>query len=342
MANLTKAHRELFRRERDECYESFEELHIECQRRRNESTEHWQLPQRLLPEGNGSLRVTLDDGSSCGLNDWSFGQLCGLCGISRQTINRLQPETAAQAIRETLPSVSKPIQLLTTERTARAVHGVSYTRLWNAELLDVVSEFRADFEPPPPASNGHGTGLYCGEQDLFAFLVDPQGWTEIGEEQFAPGFFVWNSEVGRRSLGIQTFWYQRICGNHIVWDAVEVVEFSRKHTTNVRQALDEIRVHIDRLIARRDERRDRFAAVMGQAMQERVGDDGDEVLKVLGQHGIPRTLAKQAVSNVMSGGAAATVFSLVDALTRLSGMMNFAGERTEFDAQISQLLSLAA
>ena len=31
-------------------------------------------------------------------------------------------------------------------------------------------------------------------------------------------------------------------------------EFSRKHTTNVREALDEIRCNIERLVARRDER----------------------------------------------------------------------------------------
>lgn len=341
MANLTKAHRELFKREPDECFESFEQLHETCRRRRQESMEHWQLPQELRPEGNGSLRLSLDDGTTCGLTDWSFGQLCGLCGVSRQTINRLKPVTAAQAIRETLPSANKPIQLLKTDRAAKAVHGVSYTRLWNAELLDVISEFRSDFEPPQRAFNGHGTGLYCGEQDLFAFLIDPNGWTEIGEEQFAPGFFAWNSEVGRRSLGIQTFWYQRICGNHIVWDAVEVVEFSRKHTTNVRDALDEIRRHIERLVARRDERRDRFATVIEKAMHEPVGDSTEEVLKVLSEHGIPRSLSKEALPNATRSGRA-TIFSLVDALTRFSGSIGFAGDRTELDAKISQLLSLAA
>lgn len=341
MANLDKAHRELFRREPDECFESFEALHEECRRRHNESVERWQLPQLLVPDGIGSLRLSLEDGTPCRLNDWSFGQLCGLCGISRQTINRLQPETAAQAIRETLPSASKPIQLLTTERTAKAVHGVSYTRLWNDELLDVIGEFRSDFEPPQRAFNGHGSGLYCGEQDLFAFLIDPNGWTEIGEEQFAPGFFVWNSEVGRRSLGIQTFWYQRICGNHIVWDAVEVVEFSRKHTTNVREALDEIRRHIERLVARRDERRDRFSSVIEKAMREPFGEDAESVVKLLGEHGISAKLAKEALPNAMRTGRA-TVFSLVDALTRFSGSINFAGDRAELDAKISQLLALAA
>ena len=37
----------------------------------------------------------------------------------------------------------------------------------------------------------------------------------------------------------------------------------------------------------------------------------------------------------------ATVFSLVDALTRLSGSINLAGDRTELDSKISQLLALA-
>jgi hypothetical protein len=57
---------------------------------------------------------------------------------------------------------------------------------------------------------------------MFCFLIDPTGWTEIEGEAFAPGFFLWNSEVGRRSLGIQTFWFQAVCRNHIVWDAIQV------------------------------------------------------------------------------------------------------------------------
>ena len=59
---------------------------------------------------------------------------------------------------------------------------------------------------PPHKGLGGGTGLYAGEQDMFCFMIDPTGWTEIGGESFAPGFFLWNSEVGRRSLGLSTFW----------------------------------------------------------------------------------------------------------------------------------------
>ena len=130
------------------------------------------------------------------------------------------------------------------------------------------------------------TGLYAGEQDMFCFLIDPAGWTEIGGQAFAPGFFIWNSEVGSRTVGIETFWFQAICQNHIVWDAVEVVQFTRKHTANVHESLNEIRRIIEALVARRDERRDGFAKVIQRAMETRLGDDADEVRKILAQQGI--------------------------------------------------------
>src|SRR3979409_2796745 len=98
--------------------------------------------------------------------------------------------------------------------------------------------------------------MCCGEQDMFVFLIDPLGWAEIEGEAFAPGFFLWNSEVGRRSIGVQTFWFQAVCQNHIVWDAVEVVDFSRKHTANVHESLSEIRRHIDRVGTSREGRPD--------------------------------------------------------------------------------------
>ncbi len=50
---------------------------------------------------------------------------------------------------------------------------------------------------------------------------------------------MWNSEVGKRSVGIQSCWFQAVCANHIVWDAVEVVDFIRKHTASVGDDLAE-------------------------------------------------------------------------------------------------------
>ena len=341
MVCLTKAHHELFRREPDECFESLELLHRHCLDQREESIEHWHLPQRLTPSlNNGRLRFDLES-EQFQLNDWSFGQLCKLCGVSRDTINRLHSETAARAIRETLPSADKPLQILGNGDSMRSIHGVTYTRLWNSELLDVVNEFASDFTPPQKAVDNQGTGLYCGEQDMFAFLIDPTGWAEIDGEAFAPGFFVWNSEIGRRSVGVQTFWFQKVCQNHIVWDAVEIAEFSRKHTSNVRDGLDEIRRRIEQLVARRDERRDTFASVIQKAMAEKLGDDADKVTRKLTAEKIPRYLIKDAMEIARRNGGF-TIFALVDALTQLTQDIRFAGDRASLDAKIGQLLALAA
>lgn len=45
---------------------------------------------------------------------------------------------------------------------------------------------------------------------MLVFLIDLTGCTEINGEAFAPGFFLRNSEVGKRSVGIQTFWFQAV------------------------------------------------------------------------------------------------------------------------------------
>ena len=119
------------------------------------------------------------------------------------------------------------------------------------------------------------------QQDMFCFLIDPNGWTDIGGELFAPGFFVWNSEVGRRTVGISTFWYQSICGNHIVWDAVEVTEITRRHIAECATPLAQIRQAIEQLAKKRDERKDRFAKVVAKAMQTPYGQDREQTQRLL-------------------------------------------------------------
>ena len=364
MQNLTRAHNELFRRAPDECFGSLIDLWQHCQDEEERSVDRWHGPEAIKVEPTGGrLQLALGHDGVFDMNDWSFAQLCRLARVTKETVNRLSPETAGQVFFETLPRDGKPLQALTSDQKVRALHPASYTRLYNADLLTMIREFATDFQPPQKAGVGvprqqvqdedipfepdpepappAGTGLYCGEQDMFCFLIDPTGWAEIGGEAFAPGFFIWNSEVGRRSVGVQTFWFQAVCANHIVWDATEVVEFSRKHTANVHESLNQIRQIILNLVDKRDERRDGFANVIKKAMETRFGSSADDVMKKLAEHGITRTLAKQAVEIAERQGQL-TIFCLVDALTRLSGRLTYAGDRTEADEKASRLLALAA
>jgi hypothetical protein len=126
-----------------------------------------------------------------------------------------------------------------------------------------------------------------------------------------------------------------------VWDAVEVVEFTRKHTARIHDSLSEIRHIIEALVKKRDERRDGFVEVIRKAMDTRLGDDAEEVTKALAKHGVRGQLAKRAIEFAERNGAL-TVFALVDALTRLSQELHNAGSRTEADQRAAQLLASVA
>ncbi len=349
MQNLTKAHDELFRRTPDECYPSLEALYEHCYGRLQRSRDHWQAPEsiRPLPAPNpgdaARLRLQIANDDALQMNDWSFTQLCALARVSKETVNKLSADTASRVFQETMPTGGKPLQIYTDGQRVRSIHKASYTRLHHVDLLNVVREFATDFQPPHKAGTDDpetGTGLYCGEQDMFCFLIDPMGWAEIDGEAFAPGFFLWNSEVGKRSVGVQSFWFQAVCSNHIVWDAVQVVQFTRKHTTNVHESLAQIRQIIAGLVEKRDQRRDGFVRVIRKAMQTTLGDDADELVKLLSRHGVARWLANAALDIAQMEGKL-TVFSVVAAITSLTSELRNAGEKTQADQRASSLLQLA-
>jgi hypothetical protein len=337
--NLTAGSRELFSRSPDERFETLDSLFQHCREVKENSTERWHSPTEIQSLPNAGRLDLQVGGESLRLNDWSFSQVCRLASVGKDTLNKLSPDTASRVLAETLPKSGKPLQALVSENVVRSIHGASYTRLFNSDLLSMVKEFATDFTPPQRGMNG-GTGLYCGEQDLFIFLIDPAGWAEIEGQAFAPGFFLWNSEVGRRSIGIQTFWFQAVCQNHIVWDAVEVVDFSRKHTANVHDCFSQIRQIILNLVETRDARRDGFARVMAKAFVQKLGDDAEEVGKLLQKYGIPRDFGKKALKLAEAEGRF-TIFTVVDALTKLAQKFENAGDRSELDEKAGRLLSLA-
>ena len=140
---------------------------------------------------------------------------------------------------------------------------------------------------------------------------------------------------------MSTFWFQAVCQNHIVWDAIDVTEFSRNHTASVHESLAEIRRTIDALVQKRDQRKDGFVALMRKAMATKLGHDTPAVEKALAQNGISRQLAREALKIAHQQGRF-TIWALVDALTRLSGKLEFAGDRTDADQKAAGLLALAA
>jgi hypothetical protein len=81
--------------------------------------------------------------------------------------------------------------------------------------------------------------------------------------------------------------------------------------------------------------------VIKKAMHTKLGETNEEVLKLLGQHGIAKTLANEALRLAQQQGRF-TIFAVVDALTRLAHKHENAGDRAAADLRSASLLSLAA
>lgn len=182
MAQLTRASAQLFTRPDDERFSTLDALDAHCRQVRESCEQRWQLPGSIRPEEcHERLGLGISEAGHFRLNDWSFGQVCGLADVQKETINRLLPATAARVLTETLPIGTKPLQVLTEGDRVRSIHGASYTRLFDSDLLDVVRNTADGFTPPPKGING-ATGLYAGQQDMFAFLIDDSAWVDIGGE----------------------------------------------------------------------------------------------------------------------------------------------------------------
>jgi len=108
----------------------------------------------------------------------------------------------------------------------------------------------------------------------------------------------------------------------------------------VRDSLNTVRTSIESLVKTRDARRDGFARVLRNAVTTKLGDNAEDVEKALTKHGLGKTLIREALKLAQDRGAF-TIWTLVDALTRLSSQLVYAGDRLEADQKAASLLALA-
>jgi hypothetical protein len=128
----------------------------------------------------------------------------------------------------------------------RSMNGETYGRIWNADILRHVIDNYGNGQDGRfriPRENGvkaeitkESTTLYMGDRDMFVFLTDEDNRVELPDRRngeigtLSRGFFFWNSEVGFRTFGCATFYFDDMCGNHIVWGVEECQEFKMRHS----------------------------------------------------------------------------------------------------------------
>jgi len=133
--------------------------------------------------------------------------------------------------------------------TLAAATGPKYGRIWNREVTkELVKRFgngTTDTDWKVPGMFGvsldeitkENTTLYASDRDMFVFLADETNRITLPNRRsnesgtLARGFFIYNSEVGSKSLGIAFFLFDYVCCNRIVWGVEEFEKIAIRHTS---------------------------------------------------------------------------------------------------------------
>jgi hypothetical protein len=259
---LMQAHREWSRRPAEERFTSLPALHAKLAQLRNNSRElvvanrsFEAVPldgEQLVIEmttANGREPVQVDT------THWSFGQLSGLASAPAGYIRTLPAPIAAMNLNYGL-KVRREIEEVGTLLTRnddgsvyiRAATGPKYGRIWNAEMVAAIMEIFGDgingkFRIPGEwgqqvAITQDNTTLYGSDKDVFVFLCDEVNRIENPDRRdgksgtLARGWFGRNSEVGDGMLELDSFLFDYVCGNRIVWGASGMQRIRIRHTAS--------------------------------------------------------------------------------------------------------------
>lgn len=261
----------------------------------------------------------------------------------------------------------------------RAATSETYTRVWNSDLTARLLRMPDNGWRVPPARPSdasdprarrataedvlqHGqfglsvregdmiapAGLYASDRDMFTFLVNERALIDDGSgNACARGFFLWNSEVGDKSLGIQMFLYQHVCGNHIVWDARNVQTVRMRHVGSINER------GWWRIVTELNRAAQQSPAELEQGIKvargKLIASTKEELLDTLfGMKSL--SLSKRVLTDAYEQ-AEATVdehradprsfWGMVEGITRTSQKAGYADERTVLDRAAGKLMEMA-
>lgn len=344
---------------------------------------------RVEAAGAG-LKLIGKEGTNAGMTHYAFGQLAQKVKAPASYLRQLPATLAAQNINHGLKKradAADAANLLFRQEDGafvlQAALSESYQRIWNYEVGQRLMELESQgWRVPPARPAGSGdqartriateadvlanrssglsvqvgdsispAGVYASDRDMFVFLVNESKTVDDGTGSGLSRFLMlWNSEVGNKSFGGMGGYYKSVCGNHIVWDATDVMEFRIRHTGKARSRAWQ-QLHMD-------VRQYSNQTVQGtelkikQARSYELGSDKDSVIeKVLGFARKKRIDITKV--NLESAYDAAerhedwyncpptTVYGVVNGLTEVSQRSSHASDRAKMDRAAGKIMAMA-
>jgi hypothetical protein len=376
--DLMQASNQWAQRPDDERYWTLQEMHQDALRQLERSAEHKLTDGRSLRVGYDEhvddMALHSDIGSFR-LNNWTFKQLCGRVQAPASYLQSLRPELASQCLNQGLSRLEEGsnsgIELYSDNGTLRSLLSGRYARIHDAHILSRLLPLQAEGWRTPPARPTDSysgktrpataadvssrslvkegdiiapAGLYRGDRDMFAFMINDQVRIDDGTDGgLARGFFVHNSEVGASSFSYTEFAFRYICGNHIVWGAQDVREVRLRHIGAAKPA-EAMRALTCELIDYANQSTAQDELIIKRAKAFELGRNPGEVVDFLfGKRLMTRTLAQQAQTVCEQTEPQLnprSVWGITQGITRLSQRNNNADERHAMDALTPKLLTL--
>lgn len=347
---------------------------------------------RFVDTGD-NLALDMGDGVPLTMTNWGFSQLARMANAPAEYLRKLPAEVASRCLEVGLDrhfadkKSFDRVGLIHGGETPvlRALTSDKYSRFWNHEVFDRLGGLEAKGWQVPPGrpcgTKGEDTriateadcldvrmkglginpgdriapsGIYASDHDMFAFMVNEEYRIDDGSDGgLSRGFFVSNSEVGAASLRLTMFSYRHVCGNHIVWDASDVLDVAVRHVGDVSgRFVMSIGDPLDTYLkssAAKDE------AKIRRAKEIVLGTDATAILDgIFGltnrrrRHGLPEALNLETVAAAVESteqhpedGNPFSLWGFANGLTRISQLSHYADRRTAIDAAAGSLLSLA-
>src|ERR1700761_1541183 len=292
---------------------------------------------------------------------WSFGQLCSLASLGNSPASyfretRMPAPMIADCLNYNLRFTRgiEEIGVLLTQgddfSELRSVNGPNYGRVYDADVVDalvakfgdgVTGQWRVPGEFGKAVDvTKDNTTLYASDRDMFVFLADEENRIEIPNRRagrfgsFARGFFVWNSEVGKTTLGAGFFLFDYVCCNRIVWGADQYTEVRIRHTKGAPDRwLEEVTPVLDEY--------SRASAkpvieTITHAQEKRLGDELDSFLaNRFGKRMVP---AIKAIHETEEGRPIETLWDVTVAATAHARQLSNNDTRIEIERAAGDLL----
>lgn len=320
----------------------------------------------VAAEGANGLAVVSAAGHAYRPTHMAFSQLSQLAGAPAGYLRKLPSAMAADCLNYGLQHLRdvEEVGLLLQKNgdaTLRAATGPNYGRIWDAEIVSTLTDLYGDgltgrfrvpgeFGERVPVTK-ENTTLYAGDRDMFVFLTDEENRIEVPNRrdgksgQLARGFFVYNSEVGARSFGIETFFFDYVCMNRIVWGATGHQTFRMRHTSGapdrwLEQLQPALRAYAD---ASTQGVTDLITAAQSKRIATVESGDNNEAV----QNFLAKRFSRSQVGAIMEthqleeGRPIETLWDASTAVTALAKGIQWQDERVELEREGGKLLEMA-